>query len=90
MNTGANRTALNRSIGCPCIQRIWSVSYTHLDVYKRQDRNGSIIAFYSKEQLGSNAIKGISEDEMSNVWVGTGTVSYTHLFQKDLNPPNKP
>ena len=32
----------------------------------------SIIAFYSKEQLGSNAIKGIIEDEMSNVWVGTG------------------
>ena len=32
----------------------------------------AIIAFYSKEQLGSNAIKGIIEDEMSNVWVGTG------------------
>jgi ligand-binding sensor domain-containing protein len=28
--------------------------------------------FNSKEQLGSNAIKGIIEDEMSNVWVGTG------------------
>ena len=50
---------------------------TDMDRYRQQrlyvsDRNGSIIAFYSKEQLGSNAIKGIIEDEMSNVWVGTG------------------
>ena len=51
-------------------QRIW-IGTDNNGLYV-SDRNGSIIAFYSKEQLGSNAIKGIIEDEMSNVWVGTG------------------
>lgn len=51
-------------------QRIW-IGTDNNGLYV-SDRNGSIIAFYSKEQLGSNAIKGIIEDEMSNIWVGTG------------------
>ena len=51
-------------------QRIW-IGTDNNGLYV-SDRNGNIIAFYSKEQLGSNAIKGIIEDEMSNVWVGTG------------------
>ena len=52
-------------------QRIW-IGTDNNGLYV-SDRNGSIIASYSKEQLGSNAIKGIIEDEMNNIWVGTGS-----------------
>ena len=41
-------------------QRIW-IGTDNNGLYV-SDRNGSIIASYSKEQLGSNAIKGIIEE----------------------------
>ena len=37
------------------------------------NHKGQIIRSYTNEQLGSNAIKGIVEDNMQNIWIGTGS-----------------
>ena len=67
-------------VRCPFLS-LWAVSYTHLDVYKRQDDNLVYLidkknkVIISTDDLGINIIKdGYSKDRITLV-----TVSYTHL-----------
>ena len=66
----------NRYVGD--LHPLWAVSYTHLDVYKRQE----FLYAYADEDLGSNVGKGIirnGETDMTFPDNGSNAVSYTHL-----------
>ena len=64
---------------CPCWEK--SVSYTHLDVYKRQVVDSVFVSWVSEEALTAVSLAFSLQTMMIAVGVGTGVgaVSYTHL-----------
>ena len=55
------------------------VSYTHLDVYKRQDEMNMIISLYAQTCGVPQVITKVGHMENNSMQDSLGPVSYTHL-----------
>ena len=74
-----------------CVSTFWSVSYTHLDVYKRQEySDGTVGRSFSTDKYYyplsfSGTTQSPAAATMTDFAVGTDTpVSYTHLAVKPV------
>ena len=71
----------NNLVGMDISEGLWTVSYTHLDVYKRQTLDTGFQKNTAKKGTGRTA----GNNEWKAGMIHVGAVSYTHLQKPERN-----